>query len=113
MKQSSFLGLLSALAILIALVVCCHGDIIWLSWNSNPQNQAPVTYYLYRADLVTGPYTVIGATNDTNFYYSITPCEAFFYVRCSNFWGMSTNSNITNTPAVSTPTTNVTVRRAP
>lgn len=101
--------ILSVLGLLLAL----GAGAITLLWDQPPSNQQVERWYIYRSDQVTGPWNCIGSSTTTSFWFSLAPCEAFFYVTASNFWGESAPSNITNTPAPTSKTTNVTIQRVP
>jgi len=88
-----------------------------LYWDPSPDGTNVEAYYVFSADQATGPWTCIGSTNgwnSTNWELQIQPCEKFFYVLASNFWGVSLPSNVAHTPPPATNTlTNVSIKRVP
>lgn len=103
----------NSIAILILSAMWASGAGVLLEWEPSPTNQQVTAYYIYRANAVSGPWACVASATTTNYALAMTPCEAYFYVTASNFWGESVPSNILSTPPVTASKTNVTIKRLP
>ena len=105
-KLASIVGVLLSLPVLA----------ITISWDPAPTNNLVTGYFVYSADAITGPWTCIGsATNGPapSFYVALQPCQKFFYLTASNWWGESLPSNVFSTPPVAGLVTNTAIKRTP
>jgi len=73
---------------------------VGLAWDANPTNEEVLSYQVYQASNVIGPWELVLTVTNTNATIRLpSPRRAFWYVTASNYWGESGPSNITNTPS--------------
>jgi hypothetical protein len=72
---------------------------VTLSWTNAPADQEVTAYYVRQATNITGPWTVVVATTNTQRTITL-PSQGrwFWFVTASNFWGESIPSNTNSTP---------------
>lgn len=95
------------IAALLAGAAVLHGAIIspqniTLHWTYPPSEVTPdLSFRLYTASVLGGPWTVLKTIPGTNTQttISVIPAKAFYYLTASNFWGESDPSTVAGTPA--------------
>lgn len=85
---------------------------VLLQWDANPTSDEVQAYYVHQSSNVAGPYLIVtnSATNIARVQLT-NQGRYFWYVTASNFWGVSGQSNTTNTPTVASNVTTLRLQR--
>ena len=95
------------IAILLLIAVAIKAAQVEFQWTHNNASVANTFYLLHSRNISTptSNWTTIAVIPGlaTNYCHDIEPGIHFFSLMASNFWGVSSNSNIASTPEVIEP----------
>lgn len=90
-----------------SILLANGGEFIAIHWI-NPLMDTNNTYRMYHATNITLPLdqwpSIATMAGDRNaLQLEVNPGVHFFYMTASNFWGVSSNSNVVGTPEIIPP----------